>query len=69
MGVAAPRAPVGGWGWGPLKSLVMALSVPVSCYLDNEFHEKCRLTPQSIPDFNLRPNISPWKSDSVKLGK
>ena len=40
MGVAAPRAPFGGWGPGPLKSLVTGLSLLVNCYLEIKFHKK-----------------------------
>ena len=39
MGVAAPRAPVGGWVHDPLKSLVMGPSLLDNCYLENKFHK------------------------------
>ena len=50
MGVAAPRAPVEGWSSGPLKSLGTGPSLPVNCYLENQFHKKVRVNhPPSPP--------------------
>ena len=40
MGVAAPRAPFGGWGPDPLKSSVTGPSLLVNCYLETKFHKK-----------------------------
>ena len=40
MGVAAPRAPFGGWGPGPLKISVTGPSFLVNCYLETKFHKK-----------------------------
>ena len=45
MGVAAPRAPFGGWGPGPLKSSVTGPSLLVNCYLEIKFHKKYPLAP------------------------
>ena len=38
MGVAVTRALVGGWGPGPLRSLVTGPSLLVIRYLGNKFH-------------------------------
>ena len=45
--VAAPQAPVGGWGprSDPLKSLVMGPSLLDNCYLENKSHKLIRLNP------------------------
>ena len=46
MGVAAPWEPVLRWAVGvrdPLKSLVTGSSLPVNCYLENQFHKKLRV--------------------------
>ena len=45
MGVAAPRAPFGGWGPGPLKSSVTGPSLLVNCYLEIKFHKKIPIAP------------------------
>ena len=45
MGVAVPRALVGSWGPGPLKSSVTGPSLLVNCYLGNKFHNDFRLVP------------------------
>ena len=53
MGVAAPRAPVEGWSSGPLKSLGTGPSLPVNCYLENQFHKKVRVNhPLPPPPLN-----------------
>ena len=45
MGVAAPQAPFGGWGQGPLKSSVTGPSLLVNCYLEIKFHKKIPIVP------------------------
>ena len=45
MGVAVPRALVGCWGLGPLKSLVTGPSLLVNRYLENKFHKKSGWSP------------------------
>ena len=45
MGVAVPRAPVGGWGHDPFKSLVTGPSFLGNCYLEKKFHKKIRVNP------------------------
>ena len=40
MGVAAPQAPVIGWGPGFLKSLFTGSRLLVNCYLENNFHNQ-----------------------------
>ena len=48
MGVAAPWAPFGGWGPGPLKSSVTGLSLLVNCYLEIKFHKKIPIGPPPL---------------------
>ena len=38
MGMAAPRAPVGGWGLKPTQKFITGLSLVVHCYLEIKFH-------------------------------
>ena len=45
MGVAVPRALVGGWTPGPLKSLVTGRSLLVNRYVGNKFHKKSGCSP------------------------
>ena len=45
MGVAAPRAPFGGWGPGPPQSSVTGPSLLVNCYLEIKFHKKIPIVP------------------------
>ena len=49
MGVAAPQAPFGGWGPGPLKSSVTGPSLLVNCYLEIKFHKKIPIGPPPPP--------------------
>ena len=50
IGVAAPRAPVGGWGPRSLKSLVMGTSLLGNCYLENKFRKKLSYNDLAITD-------------------
>ena len=43
MGVAAPRAPFGGWGPGPPHKF--GPSLLVNCYLETKFHKKIMVNP------------------------
>ena len=45
MGVAVPRALVGGWGPDPLKSSITGPSLLVNCYLGNKFQKKNQAGP------------------------
>ena len=48
MGVAAPRAPFGGWGPGPPKRSVTGPSLLVNCYLEIKFHKKIPIAPPPL---------------------
>ena len=54
MGVAAPRAPFGGWGPGPPQSSVTGLSLLVNCYLEIKFHKKYPLPPPPLKGLTYR---------------
>ena len=46
MGVAAPRAPFGGWGPGPPQKFgLTGPSLLVNCYLEIKFHKKIPIAP------------------------
>ena len=59
MGVAALRAPFGGWGRGPLKSLVTGPSLLVNCYLETKFHKKIRVNPPPPLKDHLEEIVGP----------
>ena len=51
MGMAAARAPAGGWSpysITPLKILVKGLSLLSNCYLENNFHKKIKVRTQIL---------------------
>ena len=57
MGVAVPRAPVGGWSPGPPNEFGhgSGLCLLVNCYLGNKSHKKFRLVspPPSPPSIEI----------------
>ena len=58
MGVAAPRAPFGGWVRDPLKSSVTGPSLLVICYLEIKFHKKIPIGPPPPPPPPLKKLIT-----------
>ena len=61
MGVAAPQAPFGGWGPGPLKSSVTGPSLLVNCYLEIKFHKKIPIGPplRMVLSCNINNFVTP----------
>ena len=54
MGVAAPRAPVGGWDSGHSQNFGHGPSLSFNCYLEHKLHKKCRVNPTSLKSLNIK---------------